>query len=47
MKGKTPSRKTATASRKQVRESTGPRVNVPRQSKRPGERSSPKRRRPA
>jgi hypothetical protein len=32
-----------TASRKQVREATAPRVNVPRQSKRPTERSRQRR----
>jgi len=32
-----------TPSRKQVREATAPRVNVPRQSKRPAERSNRKR----
>jgi hypothetical protein len=43
MKAKTPSRKSGTAGRKQVRESIAPRVNVPRQSKRPVERSNQKR----
>ncbi len=33
----------ATPSREQVRKSTGPRVNVPRQSKRPVERTARKR----
>jgi hypothetical protein len=32
-----------TSSRKQVREATAPRVNVPRQSKRPTERSKQRR----
>jgi hypothetical protein len=35
-----PTKKPATAGRKQVREETAPRVNVPRQSKRPVERSN-------
>lgn len=43
MKAKTPGRKSATPSRERVRESTAPRVNVPRQSKRPAERSNQKR----
>jgi len=43
MKAKTPTRKSGTPGRKQVRESTAPRVNVPRQSKRPVERSKQKR----
>jgi len=41
MKKTTPTNEAA--SRKQIRESTAPRVNVPRQSKRPAERSKQKR----
>ena len=43
---KKPSRSQApaqTSSRKQVRETTAPRVNVPRQSRRPAERSKQQR----
>ena len=40
---KNPVKKGATSSRKQVREATAPRVNVPRQSKRPTERSNQRR----
>jgi len=36
---KNPSRKRGTSNRKQVRQATAPRVNVPRQSKRRVERS--------
>jgi hypothetical protein len=37
---KNPVNKGGTSSRKQVREATAPQVNVPRQSKRPVERSN-------
>jgi hypothetical protein len=43
MKPETPARKRGTPNRKQVRETTAPRVNVPRQSKRATERSNQKR----
>jgi hypothetical protein len=37
---KNPTKKGGMSSRKQVREATSPQVNVPRQSKRPVERSN-------
>ena len=40
---KNPTKKGGASSRKQVREATAPRVNVPRQSKRPTERSNQRR----
>jgi len=43
MKPKNPARKRGTPNRKQVRQATAPRLNVPRQSKRPAERSKQKR----